>query len=199
MDFKSAFWQIELHPDSRYLTVFHANDKLYRYKRLTMGVKPAQGELNVALQPLFANIPQAHLIHDDLIVAAKNDVEHNKAIEEVMKAIFSAGITLNPNKCTFGASEIEFWGLRIGSTGVRPSPVKVDALNYITAQIEGRFSKFPVYDAVECRIHSKFRKASSETKRVVQEKYTVCVDWRASSCIRSVDRRIQEEHAAPIF
>jgi hypothetical protein len=113
MDFKSAFWQIELHPDSRYLTVFHANDKLYRYKRLTMGVKPAQGELNVALQPLFANIPQAHLIHDDLIVAAKNDVEHNKAIEEVMKAIFSAGITLNPNKCTFGASEIEFWGLRI--------------------------------------------------------------------------------------
>ena len=38
MDFKSAFWQLELHPDSRYLTVFHANDKLYRYKRLTMGV-----------------------------------------------------------------------------------------------------------------------------------------------------------------
>jgi hypothetical protein len=28
-----------------------------------MGAKPAQGELNVALQPLFANIPQAHLIH----------------------------------------------------------------------------------------------------------------------------------------
>ncbi|CAB4041353.1 Hypothetical predicted protein, partial [Paramuricea clavata] len=92
----------------------------------------AQGELNVALQPLFANIPQAHLIHDDLIVAAKNDVKHNKAIEEVMKAIFSAGITLNPNKCTFGASEIEFWGLRIVSSGVRSSSVKVDALNYIS-------------------------------------------------------------------
>ncbi|CAB4016211.1 Hypothetical predicted protein [Paramuricea clavata] len=71
MDFKSAFWQPELQRDSRYLTVFHANDKLYRYKRLTMGVKPAQGELNMALQPLFAHIPQAHLIHDDLIVATK--------------------------------------------------------------------------------------------------------------------------------
>ena len=57
MDFKSAFWQLELHPDSRCLTVFHANDKLYRYERLTMGVKPAQGELNMALQPLFANKP----------------------------------------------------------------------------------------------------------------------------------------------
>ena len=43
MDFKSAFWQIELEPESRYLTVFHANDKLYRYKRLTMGLEPSQG------------------------------------------------------------------------------------------------------------------------------------------------------------
>jgi hypothetical protein len=53
----------KLSGNSRYLTVFHGNDTLYRYKRLTMGAKPAQGELNVALQPLFANIPQAHLIH----------------------------------------------------------------------------------------------------------------------------------------
>ena len=26
LDFKHAFWQLELHPDSRYLTVFNVND-----------------------------------------------------------------------------------------------------------------------------------------------------------------------------
>ena len=117
MDFKSAFQQLELHQDSRYLTVFHAKGKLYRYKRLTMGVKPAQGELNMALQPLFANIPQAHLIHDDLIVATTTNAEHNQAIEAVMNVISSAGITLNPDKCTFGVPEIEFWSLRISNVG----------------------------------------------------------------------------------
>ncbi|CAB4029394.1 Hypothetical predicted protein, partial [Paramuricea clavata] len=132
MDFKSAFLQLELHPDSRYLTVFHANDKLYRHNRLTMGVKPAQGELNMALQPLFAHIPQAHLIHDDLIVATETDGEHHSAITAVMQAITNAGITLNPSKCTFGATEIEFWGLRIGSARVRPDPGKVEALKHIT-------------------------------------------------------------------
>ena len=71
LDFKSAFWQLELHPDSRYLTVFHANDKLYQYTRLIMGVKPAQGELNAALKPIFARIPNVYLIHDDLIFAKK--------------------------------------------------------------------------------------------------------------------------------
>ena len=65
LDLKSAFWQLEMAPESRYLTVFHANGKLYRYKRLVMGLKPAQGELNAALKPLFAHIPQVHVIHDD--------------------------------------------------------------------------------------------------------------------------------------
>ena len=55
MDFKCAFWQIELEPTSRYLTVSHANGKLYKYKRLTMGIKPAQVELNVALRPVFCS------------------------------------------------------------------------------------------------------------------------------------------------
>ena len=52
MDFKSAYWQFELEDSSRYLTVFHANDKLYRYKCLTMGIKPAQEEVSVALKPI---------------------------------------------------------------------------------------------------------------------------------------------------
>ena len=54
LDFKHAFWQLELHPESRYLTVFSCNGKLYRYTRLTMGLKPAQGELNAALLPLYS-------------------------------------------------------------------------------------------------------------------------------------------------
>ena len=97
-----------------------------------MGVKPAQGELSMTLQSLFANIPQAHLIHDDLIVATTTNAEHNQATEAVMNVISSAGITLNPDKCTFGVPEIKFWGLRIGSDGVRPDPAKFEALNHIT-------------------------------------------------------------------
>ena len=49
-----------------------------------------------------------------------------------MQAITNAGVTLNPSKCTFGATEIDFWGLRIGSAGVRPDPAKVEALKHIT-------------------------------------------------------------------
>ena len=133
MDLKSAFWQLELHPSSRYLTVFRANNKLYRYKRLTMGLKPAQGELNTALLPLFDDIKDAHLIHDDLIIGSKDDESHNDALEQVMKAISLSGLTLNPPKCIFGVPEIKFWGLIVGEHGVKPDPEKVEALNHITS------------------------------------------------------------------
>ena len=131
MDFRSAFWQLELHPESRFLTTFYVNTKLYRYKRLTMGIKPAQGELNTALRALFAHIPYVHLIHDDLIIAAPNADEHVKSLEEVMRTISEAGITLNAKKCTFGKPEIKFWGLIISKDGIRTDPNKVAALDGI--------------------------------------------------------------------
>ena len=108
MDFKSAFWQIELEDSSRYATVFYANDKLYRYNCLTMGIKPAQGELNVALKPIFTHIDNNNLIHDDLIIATRKISEHIEAICEVMEAISNAGLGLNPEKCKFGSKDIKF-------------------------------------------------------------------------------------------
>ena len=132
MDLKSAFWQIELDEESRYLTVFHANDKLYRYKRLTMGLSSSQAELNVALRPVFAHIKNAHVIHDDLIVATNTDEEHDTAIQQCMEATSKAGLTFNPPKCFFGKKEISFWGMIFGGDGVKPDPAKVEALEHIT-------------------------------------------------------------------
>ena len=69
-----------------------------------------------------------HIIHDDLIVTAPNQCEHDEAVLQVMQAINEASLTLNPMKCHFGETDIEFWGLLIGAEGVRPDPAKVEAL-----------------------------------------------------------------------
>ena len=86
LDSKLAFWQLELHPDSHYLTVFHANDKLYQYTRLIMGVKPAQRELNAALKPIFTHIPNVYLIHDDLIIAKNFQQAYISALSELLNS-----------------------------------------------------------------------------------------------------------------
>ena len=38
---------------------------------------------------------------------------------KVMEAIQNANLTLNPEKCIFGKSEIKFWGMSFTSKGVK--------------------------------------------------------------------------------
>ena len=132
LDLKSAFWQLEIDPKARHMTVFHSGGRLYRYKRLVMGLKPSQGELNAALQPLFSHLPDVHVIHDDIIIATTDELGHIKVIKDVLKSLLESGVTLNGDKCTFGAKQIKFWGLLVTSEGVCPDPEKVEALEHLT-------------------------------------------------------------------
>ena len=74
-----------------------------------MGKKPAQGELNVTLKPIFMHIDNIHLIDDGLIIANKTSSEHIAATCEAMKVISNAGLTLNSERYKFGSKEIKFW------------------------------------------------------------------------------------------
>ena len=79
--------------------------------------------------PLFRNIPDAHLIHDDLIIASSDITNHLTALDDCLAAIQREGLTLNDEKCQFGMSEVKFWGMVINEGGVQPDPDKVEALD----------------------------------------------------------------------
>ena len=128
LDFKTAFHQLELAEESRYLTVFHHKSKLKRHTRLTMGAMPASGELNKALRPLFSKVKGAHIIHDDLVLATVTKEEQKEAIHQVLQIAERENLTLNPDKCKFMKKEIPFWGMIISAEGVRPDPAKIQAL-----------------------------------------------------------------------
>ena len=128
LDFKTAYHQLELDEESRKLTVFHAGNRLMKYKRLTMGTKPAAGELTKALQPLFLDMKKVHLIHDDLIIATESDEQNEEILMEVLKRIKESGLTLKYEKCHFIQKRIPFWGVWITEDGIMPDPDKVKAL-----------------------------------------------------------------------
>ena len=128
LDFRSAFHQLELAPESCLITVFSDVEELKWYTRRTMGTKPASGELSKALCPFFNVIPEAHMIHDDLIIATKSPAQHDLALERALAIIHDSGLTLNDDKCVFKAAEIPFWAMLISRDGVCPDPSKVEAL-----------------------------------------------------------------------
>ena len=130
LDLKTTFHQLELDAVSRPLTVFRAGDRLMRYKRLTMGTLPASGELNQRLRPILANIPNAAVIQDDIVIAATDIASHNTSLERVLAALANVGLTVSPKKCILASSEIPFWGFQVTKDGIKPDPQKVQAVRH---------------------------------------------------------------------
>ena len=50
-----------------------------------------------------------------------------------MEGINVADLSLNPDQCTFAGNKIHFWGMIFTTDGMQPDPVKVDALDFISA------------------------------------------------------------------
>src|SRR2546430_3387091 len=63
---------------------------------------------------------------DDISVYSKTWEEHLQHLEEVFKRLRKAKLKINPDKCHFGAQEIQFLGHVIGIDGIKPDPAKVE-------------------------------------------------------------------------
>ena len=65
---------------------------------------------------------------DDVLVHGKDQQQQDERLEAVLKRLFEAGVTLNLDKCVFGAKQVKFLGLVISSNGIEVDPGKVKAI-----------------------------------------------------------------------
>ena len=80
LDLSSAFRQLELHEDSRYITAFQTEDRIKRFKRLILGLNSASEQLQHYSQITLADIPGAINIVDDILIFAGSITEHDEIL-----------------------------------------------------------------------------------------------------------------------
>jgi len=61
----------------------------------------------------------------DIIIASRNDVEHEKYVRACLERLMKKGLTLKRNECKFFQSSVEFFGSIFSEHGVSPDPKKV--------------------------------------------------------------------------
>ena len=57
--------------------------------------------------------------------------DHARRLNEVLHRLKTAGLTIQQSNCNFATSSIEYLGHIIDSTGLHPSPLKIDAINRV--------------------------------------------------------------------
>ena len=129
LDLSSGYHQLELSPESRYVTTFSTHVGLRRCKRLPFGVNVASETFQEAIRELLTGLPGCKNISDDIIVFGKSQDEHEKNLCGVLQRLQENNLRLNKENCQFSQTEVRFYGHIFGSGGVRPDPRKVEAIH----------------------------------------------------------------------
>ena len=75
-----------------------------------MEPQSAQDILQLEMHKMLSSIPNQVNIADDILIGGSVE-EHDAALQKVLSALTSNGITVNPDKCVFDVEEVRFVGL----------------------------------------------------------------------------------------
>ena len=78
VDFKKGYWMVVLHPDSRRLTCMALPFGRFQWTHLPMGTVVAQDIFQSKLDAIFIGMEGVRGIADDMIIAEKDEMEHDR-------------------------------------------------------------------------------------------------------------------------
>ena len=80
--------------------------------------------LQKLLQEMFGNIEGCHVLADDLIIAGKDEAEHDKVVRAVMKRATDNNVKFNPDEIQFKVPSLMYMESIITDRGLRSDPGK---------------------------------------------------------------------------
>jgi transposase InsO family protein len=128
IDLKEAFWQVPLSESSATLTTFNTPFGRYCFKRMPFGICSASEVLQKRVYQTFGDIPDVHIIADDMILASSSHEEADKLLRKVLQRAREKNIKFNLEKIQMKQDEVKYMGNIIGHNNVRPDEGKVRAI-----------------------------------------------------------------------
>ena len=129
-DLVKGYWQIKLSEESRKLTAFLYNGRLYEYNTLAFGVKdsgPAFIQaLDQALGPEVTEFVNTYV--DDLLIMSQTFEEHVEHLNRLFERLIECGLTLSLEKSQFFRESVPFLGVLLTREGVLPDPSKLQVI-----------------------------------------------------------------------
>ena len=109
------------------LSVPHMHGR-YRFTRMPFGIKSAGKVFQKKDEQAFSGIPGVYIVADDIIIAAKNNQEHDHILKQVLERAKEHNIVFNLEKLQLRVNEVKYLGTIITPEGTKPDPAKVKAI-----------------------------------------------------------------------
>lgn len=133
IDLSDAFFQVQVHENSRELLTINTHRGLFRYHRLPFGVKIAPGAFQQVIDMMIAGLTGTSAYLDDILITGKNIDDHNRNLNRLFERIQLFGFTIKAEKCSIAMRELEYLGHILDRRGIRPNPSKTLAIAQMPA------------------------------------------------------------------
>ena len=131
VDFKKGYWMVVLHLDSRKLSCMALPLVRFQLTRLPMRTVVAQDIFQSKLDSIFIGMEGVTGIADDMVIAGRDEIEHDRNFLAFMEKCMSNNLILNLEKIQFKQTQISFYGHCWSKHGISPDPKKIQALNHM--------------------------------------------------------------------
>ena len=130
MDLRSGYHQIRIHPDDKDRTTFTTYNGLFRFNVMPQGLTNSPSNFQRIMYELLVNTRwQYCLVYiDDILIFSHSFQEHMQHLNEILSVLSKANLQLNPHKCSFAKSSIDYLGHTINSQGIAPLQENIKAI-----------------------------------------------------------------------
>ena len=128
LDLRAGYHHIRLTTDSIPKTAFTSPFGKYEYAKVPFGLAQAPAYFQELMTGVLKDLPFAMAYLDDIIIYSSTPEEHLQHIKTVFKKLCHAKLSMKLSKCHFFAKEIQYLGHILGVEGIRPVPVKTEAI-----------------------------------------------------------------------
>lgn len=128
LDIKNAFWSVPLTERSKAVTAFRTPEGLFEFNVLPFGMKIAPAAFQRCMDFIVGELPTSFAYMDDIICFSRTWPEHLMRLKALFERLRAYNIRLNPAKCKFGATKLEYLGHVISRNGIEVQQDKVVAI-----------------------------------------------------------------------
>ena len=144
LDLMKGYWQVPLTARTRAKTAFATPFGLYQFRVMPFGLQGAPATFQRLMDSVLRGLEGFSAAYmDDVIIYSETWEDHLRHIDQVLRRIRKAGLTLKMRKCQFAMSEFVYLGHVVGGGLVQPEAAKLEAVrNFATPRTKKEVRAF---------------------------------------------------------